>query len=507
MRIQFLLKNTGMYERLGIMTLSSVLKGKGHEVQLLLSEELGENEIIRKVKIYKPHILAYSIMTGEHSYHIELNKMVRTHYNDALSVFGGPHPTYSPGMIHKEYVDAICRGEGEIYFPQLIEKYSKNEDYFNTPNFWFKKKDGSIITNELGDLVEDLDKLPNPDRKLMYDADTQLRARGSKLFMSNRGCPYKCTYCFNHAYNKMTKGHGDMMRYRSVDSVIEEIREVKDNYFLDRVNIDDDIFLLKPKGWLEEFAEKYPKEIGLPILCNVRPNMVSDRVGRLLSKSNVTHVSMGIECGNNEIATKLLKRATKNEKIIEAAEIFNKYKIKVYTLNLVGLPVEDPLKIDLETLDFNLKLKPDFAWSSILYPYPGTELGEIASRHGFFDADFNKVQISNKSESNMNLGDKKTNLQINNLHKLMGVIVQFPFLRPFTKFLISLPFTRFYGYIYFAFYGYKLLRQSSLKGIAKNLWQYIVFYFKYVGRLEKKIKFKNILSKNVSSAESETNKI
>jgi hypothetical protein len=107
----------------------------------------------------------------------------------------------------------------------------------------------------------------------------------------------------------------------------------------------------------------------------------------------------------------------------------------------------------------------------------------------------------------MNLGDKKTNLQINNLHKLMGVIVQFPFLRPFTKFLISLPFTRFYQYIYFGFYGYKFLRQSSLKGVAKNLWQYIVFYFKYVGRLEKKIKFKNILSKNVPSAEGETNKI
>ena len=497
MRIQFLLKNTGMYERLGIMTLSSVLKGKGHEVQLLLSEELGEEEIIRKVKIYKPHILAYSIMTGEHSYHIELNKMVRTHYNDALSVFGGPHPTYTPGMIYKEYVDAICRGEGEIYFPQLIEKYSKNEDYFNTPNFWFKKKDGSIIKNGLGDLVENLDKLPNPDRKLMYDADTQLSARGQKLFMSNRGCPYKCTYCFNHAYNKMTKGHGDMMRYRSVDSVIEEIREVKDNYFLDRVNIDDDIFLLKPKGWLEEFAEKYPKEIGVPILCNIRPNMVSDRVGRLLAKSNVTHVSMGIECGNNEVATKLLKRATKNEKIFEAAEILHKYKIKLYTLNLVGLPVENPLEIDLETLDMNLKIKPDFAWSSILYPYPGTELGDLATRHGFFDGNFEKVQISNKTSSNMDLGNKKTNLQINNLHKLMGVIVQFPFLRPFTKFLISLPLTRFYQYVYFALYGYKFLRQSSLKGIAKNLWQYIIFYFKYVGRLEKKIKFKKSSIKKV----------
>ena len=50
-----------------------------------------------------------------------------------------------------------------------------------------------------------------------------------------------------------------MIRSRSVDSIINEIKEVKDNYFLDVVNIGDDIFLLKPKGWLEEFAEKYPK--------------------------------------------------------------------------------------------------------------------------------------------------------------------------------------------------------------------------------------------------------
>jgi len=152
-----------MSERLGMMTLSSILKNKGHEVKLLLSEELGEEEIIKQVKEYKPQILAYTIMTGEHVYHIELNKMIRTQYNEALSVFGGPHPTYTPGMIHDEYVDAIRRGEGEIYFPQLIEKYSKNEDYFTTPNFWFKKEDGSIVKNRFGELVSDLDTLPNPN--------------------------------------------------------------------------------------------------------------------------------------------------------------------------------------------------------------------------------------------------------------------------------------------------------------------------------------------------------
>ena len=78
-------------------------------------------------------------MTGEHVYHIDLNQMIRNHY-DALSVFGGPHPTYSPEMIDKKNVDAICRGEGEIYFLELIEKLSKNENFYDTKNFWFKKK-------------------------------------------------------------------------------------------------------------------------------------------------------------------------------------------------------------------------------------------------------------------------------------------------------------------------------------------------------------------------------
>ena len=76
MNIQFLLKNTGMYERLGIMTLSSVLKKHGHEVDLTLTEELSEEEIVQKVKKFKPSVLAYSIMTGEHVYHIDLNQMI-----------------------------------------------------------------------------------------------------------------------------------------------------------------------------------------------------------------------------------------------------------------------------------------------------------------------------------------------------------------------------------------------------------------------------------------------
>ena len=500
MRVQFLLKNTGMHERLGIMTLSSLLKSKGHDVKLNLTEESTEKKIVEHIKTYKPHVLAYSIMTGEHIYHIELNQMVRNHYNNAISVFGGPHPTYCPEMIEKDGVDAICRGEGEAYFLEIIEKLEKGEDFYGTKNFWFKKKDGSIIKNPMGKLVPELDSGPEPDRKLMYDADKALRVRGTKLFMATRGCPYQCTYCFNHAYNALTKGKGEMIRSRSVDSIINEIKEVKNNYFMDRVDIEDDIFLLKPKGWLEEFAEKYPKEIGVPLGCHVRPETVTEKTGFLLKKMNCTHVAMGIECGNNEVAKKVLKRNTTNERIVESVKILKKNNVKIITQNLVGLPIQNPTEVDFDTLDFNIKLKPHFAWSSILYPYPGTEIGTMSMRMGIFDGNFEKTKISNKSGTSLTFDDKMKERKINNFHKLFSIIVQFPFLRPYTKFLISLPLSFLYTWIYFAFYGYKYLQHSSFKGICLTFFHYLKFYFKYVSRLEKKIQFKNILKSNKKSS-------
>lgn len=494
MKIQFLLKNTGMYERLGIMTLSSILKQHGHTVRLLLTEELTQEECITKIKQFEPQILAYSIMTGEHNYHIQLNEIIRNHYR-CFSVFGGPHPTFSPEMIEKNNIDAICRGEGDVYFLQLVERMEQGKDFYDIPNFWFKKPNSQVIRNPMGLLIENLDELPFPDRKLMYDADVALCSRGIKLFMSMRGCPYQCTYCFNHAYNDMLKDQGQILRYRSVNSLLAEIKEVKETYFLDCVLIDDDTFLLKPNGWLEEFAEKFSKEIGLPITCNVRANLVTDKIGQLLKQMNCFSVCMGIECGNNEIAINILKRDISNEQIINACDILRNSKIKIWMGNLMGLPVENPLKVDLQTLDFNIRLKPEFGFSSIFYPYPGTELGRLAIDLGMFDADFEKVSVSNKTDSALNFRDLKLKRKIINLHKLFGITVQWPFLRPFTLFLISLPLTYFYTWIFFAFYGYKILRLSGKKRIFKSMRHYLSFYFKYVARLEKRVIFKRTCEK------------
>ena len=70
MNVLFLMKNTGMSERLGLMGLSALLKRDGHDTKLVVAESLSDEEILREVASYEPDVLAYSIMTGEHRYHM-----------------------------------------------------------------------------------------------------------------------------------------------------------------------------------------------------------------------------------------------------------------------------------------------------------------------------------------------------------------------------------------------------------------------------------------------------
>ena len=467
------------------MLLSSWVKKGGHSVELMITEGLSVDEIATRISEKGTQILAYSIMTGEHTYYFDLNKELKKRL-DVFSVFGGPHPTFLPEMIDHEGVDACCLGEGDIAFPELVNRIEQGLDYHDVDNFWFKV-DGKIIKNEIGPLV-DMDSLPFPDRHLMYTADPLLAKNGIKTSMTMRGCPYLCTYCFNHAYNEMNKGKGDVIRPRTVDSIIAEFKLLMQDYPLEFIQFSDDTFLLHSKEWMDEFAEKFPKEIGVPFSVSIRPNVVmSDLVGSL-KKAGCWNVWMGVECGNNEVATDLLKRHLTNEKIFEAMDALHKADLRVFTQNMIGLPIDDPLKIDFETLDFNIKLKPYFGWSSILYPFPATPIGKVAMENGFFHGNFDDVNISNKSESCLDFKDPMVQRKINNLHKIFGIIVQFPFLRPFTNFLISLPITGFYLYLFFLFYGYKnVWAKTNWKDRTKMIGSYITFFFKYVSGLEKKV--------------------
>ena len=104
----------------------------------------------------------------------------------------------------------------------------------------------------------------------------------------------------------MFKGCGATIRKKSVDYLLEEIKDVKRRYPLKVVVFQDDTFILK-RDWLLEFCERFPKEIGLPYTCNIRANLIDEETIKILKKGDCACVYWSIESGNDAIRNNLLK--------------------------------------------------------------------------------------------------------------------------------------------------------------------------------------------------------
>jgi radical SAM superfamily enzyme YgiQ (UPF0313 family) len=84
-------------------------------------------------------------------------------------------------------VDVICRGEGELPLAELADAVDRGEGYTSIANLWVKSEEG-VIRNEMRNLVEDLDSLPFPDRRL-YTGYEFFQRRGKRSLMLGRGSP------------------------------------------------------------------------------------------------------------------------------------------------------------------------------------------------------------------------------------------------------------------------------------------------------------------------------
>ncbi|MDH7487190.1 MAG: radical SAM protein [Anaerolineae bacterium] len=448
MRVLFVLKQID-YEPQGILHLSSALKAAGHEVALAVASM--EDPVQFAVR-FAPHVVAYSVTTGAHRYYLELNRRLREHVN-AFSAFGGPHATFFPEMIEEEGVDGVCRGEGEEALLELISALERGEPVSGIANWWIKA-DGRIYRNPVRPLIADLDALPLPDRKLVYDKDRFTRRSGLKHFITGRGCPYNCTYCFNQGFNELYRGKGRLVRRRSVDNVLEELRQVKADYPLEFVVFLDDTFIV-PADWVEEFCRRYPQAVGLPFFCNVRANLVTRDLMRQLREAGCVSVGMGIETADDRLRNELLERHMSRQQIIAASQIIGEKGIQLITTNMLGLPTGS-LATDLATLELNVACRPGYANAFLYQPYPRTALGDFAQRQGLMEGSFDDISSSAWDRSILRFASPEEKRQVENLNKLFAIAVEWPWLLPLVRWLIRWPRNGLFRLAYKLWKGYAI---------------------------------------------------
>ena len=440
MKILFVVQNIDFIDPIGMMMMSALARKKGHRTRLAV---ISRENLLDRIARLKPDIVAYSASTGEHKYYIEANKAVKARFPHIFTIMGGAHTTFYPECINESTLDAVCMGEGDEAFPELLEALERGHDI---SGIW------NIITrcgprNGLRPLFEDLDSLPFPDRELFY-ATTEMGQFPLKSFMASRGCPYPCTYCFNHAFRKLYRGMGKLVRRHSVDYVVEEVAQVKGRYRLDVVKFYDDIFAYRVDDWLEEFVKKYKREIGLPFHCLTRADLMTEDVAKLLKEAGCFSISMSIEAGNPRFRNEVLKRNMTDKQIIRAFHICSKFGIRTFSNNIIGLPYAT-IQNEIETLDLNLKCKVSYAEFPIFHPYPRTELGDFCIEKGIWEGNYAQLHMSYMNRSPLSCFTEKEKAVQKNLAELGLLVIWFPFLRNLVvKRLIYRPQTRLFLWAY-----------------------------------------------------------
>jgi len=388
MRVLFVVNTLFLSEPLGVMLLISICKKAGHKTKLIT---LNHNDLCETFKEWNPDVIAYSAMTADiktFEFHdLRLRQYLDKNGKKVFRIMGGPHPTYWPQVIYDFELDAICQGDGDRAFPALLDELQKGGSLQDIPNI--------ALTGEgpkHKELFSDLDDLPFADRGSIYKVAPAYKACGLRSFQASRGCPYDCTYCFNHSFNKMFSGCGKIIRRRTVENLITEIEYVVKKFPPVRfIRFSDDTFVYRADDWLKEFAEKYRSRIDIVFYCLMRSNTLNEDTASLLAYAGCRSISMSIEAGDERIRNDILKRNIRDEVLIKSFEIADKYGLNVHANSMIAIP-GTILNDDFNTLEFARKLLPKSPTFGICIPYQGTRIWEKAIEAGYLEReiDLNK---------------------------------------------------------------------------------------------------------------------
>jgi radical SAM superfamily enzyme YgiQ (UPF0313 family) len=397
LKVLFLAKGQ---ETLAIEYLSASLKKAGHQVDLLFDPDLDGSmgflnssflnwlsskemwtEAIRKIS---PDLIAMSCPLNMYPFVKDTARSIKQFSNIPI-VVGGGHATLAPQyLLENGDIDCVCIGEGEEAMVELADKMERGVDYTDTRNFWFRRN-GTIISNPVRPLLEDLDSLPFPDRDLFRRFGC---FAGNLYFVAGRGCPFQCTYCCQHAFHKTYKGKGTYVRFRSVENVIQELEECVKRYDAKHIHSEDDTFTIN-HGWLLDFCNEYRKRIGVPLYCHVRPGTLSEEIVKKLEEAGCKGVFFGIDSGNEHTRKVLLKRNIADQVIYEQARLIKRSGIKLSSASMFSLPGETPQQM-LDTFKMAGDVKSDYAYATIFYPFYGTELYQYAVDKGYLSEENTK---------------------------------------------------------------------------------------------------------------------
>ncbi len=319
-----------------------------------------------------PEILGFSVLSSTGFSAVESAEIAKKINPDVKIVFGGPEATFLVRYLFDSCpaLDYIIKGEGEISFLQLA-------DYINSTGIHGEagnespcsahiicpdnikgiayKKDGKIIETEKGELIENLDLLPNPGKYFDFNH-----------IALSRGCPGNCRFCGSPAFWGRSK-----VRFHSPKWFVDEIESLVKRG-ITHFFVSDDTFTMDKKRVIEVCRQIIYRKLDITWVAISRVDFIDEEILFHMRQAGCIQISFGVESGSDRIR-KALGKPVKREKIVNTFHLTVSYGILPRAYFIYGSPGENSETIK-ESIDIILEIKPLSIIFYILVVFPGTDL-------------------------------------------------------------------------------------------------------------------------------------
>ena len=354
------------YPPLGPLYIAAYVRSRGHSVAFHDGTFTTDNEGFgRLLDRERPRLVGVycTMLSGENAR--VLARMARERGIPAVA--GGPDPACSPHLYVPPF-DLACTGEGEQLVSELLEDWDGKKEQLSGMKGIAYEKEGKLVRNPARPQMKDLDELPFPARDLADIEGYARRWRAAHGYAStgvicSRGCPFDCAWCAKPVF-------GRTLRRRSVDNVIEELRDIAGKYKVERVRFCDDVLTLDKK-WMTGLCDRLRTErLGLEFECLSRVDTVTPGLLDKMAQANFKLVYYGVESGSQHVLDSMCKGAEIDLTRRVVAET-RRAGLQQHWFLMLGYPGESPSDVRA-TLDLLAEGEPDEFSFTVAYPIEGT---------------------------------------------------------------------------------------------------------------------------------------
>ena len=390
------------------LLLSKHCKIRGFTTDLLDCEALNltKEQAIVSIKNINPRLVVFPIYGQQPSASTqnmqgasELAELLKQEYPEYKILFLGGHVSALPlEVLAENFVDFVCQNEGVYTLSSLLDTDLKT-DLHTIQGLGWKDTENCPHLNSISAIVKQenlLSDLPGLDWDL-YNPKIYRTANWHVNFgqmnpypfaslYTSLGCIYKCEFCMINIINRQNNANGisaadsAIFRYWEPNHIISEFDKIAE-LGVKNVKIADEMYVLKPKHFLELSKLLKERDYGFNIWCYSRIDTIKESYLELLKAAGVNWVGLGIESANRKIRKEVTKGRFEDVDIVEIVNLIRKFNINVTGNYIFGLP-EETLETMQETLNLALELNTEYANMYCAMAYPGSPLHIQARQNG-----------------------------------------------------------------------------------------------------------------------------